>query len=108
MLVGQREELARGRGTGRAQGGEQSGHHAPEQLICLQVQGRSRQPGVALVQERGTQNAQTIDRSFQQLSNDRLGGGVPGQGVQVTLDDDGGRFFVHGRGHRRTRRRQLI
>jgi integrase len=28
----------------------------------------------------------------------RLGGRVPGQGVQVALDDDGGRRFVHGWG----------
>src|SRR5262249_7502380 len=44
-------------------------------------------------------------RPFQQLSNDRLGGGrVPGQGVQVALDDDGGRFFVHGQGPKDPRR----
>jgi hypothetical protein len=42
---------------------------------------------------------------LQQLPNDRLGGRVPGQRVQVALDDDGGRSFVHGPGHRRTKRR---
>ena len=44
------------------------------------------------------------DRLLQQLSNDRLGGRVRGQRVKVALDDDGSRFFVHGRGHRRTGR----
>jgi hypothetical protein len=28
----------------------------------------------------------------------RLGGRVPGQGIQVALDEDGGPLFVHGRG----------
>ena len=104
MLVGQGEELPDGRGAGRPQGREQPGHHAPEQLVRLQVHGRSRQPRVALVQERGAQQAQAADRPFQQLPDDRLGGGVPGQGVQVALDDGGGRFFVHGRGTRGTSR----
>ena len=36
-----------------------------------------------------------------QFANGRLGGGVAGQGVQVSLDDDRGRFFVHGQGTRR-------
>src|SRR5262249_33458204 len=51
---------------------------------------------VAVVQESAAQHAQATDRPCQQLSNDWLAGGVPGQGIQVALDDDGGRFFVHG------------
>jgi hypothetical protein len=52
VLVGQREELAHGRGAGRPQGPEQPGHDAPEQLVRLQVHGRPCQPWVTLVQER--------------------------------------------------------
>jgi hypothetical protein len=64
--------------------------------------------GAGLVQKCGTQQAQAAGRPFQQLPNDRLGGRVPEQRVQVALDDDGGRFFVHGQGHRRSKRRQPI
>jgi hypothetical protein len=38
---------------------------------------------------------EAADRPFQQLANDRLGDTVPGQCIQISLDDDGGRLFVH-------------
>src|SRR5262249_33616465 len=65
---------------------------------CTSAWRRPCEPLVALVQERAAEQAQAAGRPFQQLSNDRLGGRVPGQGVQVALDDDGGRFLVHGQG----------
>jgi hypothetical protein len=60
VLGGQGEELTHGLGV--PQGREQPGHHAPEQLIRLQVHWRLRQPWVAPVQERGAQQAQPADR----------------------------------------------
>ena len=69
-----------------------------EQLIRLQACGWACERWVALVQERAAEQAQAAGRPFQQLSNDRLGGRVPGRGVQLALDDDGGRFVGHGRG----------
>jgi hypothetical protein len=90
------------------QGFNQPGHDAREQLIRLQVHGRPRQPRVALVQERGAHQAQAAGRLFQQLSNDRLGGRVPGQRVQVTLDNAGSQFLVYGQDTRRTRQLRPI
>ena len=96
MLVGQGEELAHGLGADLAQGREQPGHHAAEQLVGLQVQGRLRQPRVAPQEQRGAQQAQAADRPFQQVPDERFCGRVPLQCVQAALDDGGSRFFVHG------------
>src|SRR5262249_54522708 len=46
------------------------------------------------------------DRPVQQLANERLGGRVAEQRVQVALDDGGSRSFLHGEAHRRRRRMQ--
>src|SRR5262249_17903540 len=54
-----------------------------EQLIPLQVHGRSRQPRVALVQKCGAQQPQAAGRPFQHFRNDGIGGSLSGQGVQV-------------------------
>ena len=66
----------------------------PEQLICVLDHRRSRQPRVAPVQVTGAQKTQPADRPIQQLANDRVGGEVVGQRVQVALDDGGSRLFV--------------
>jgi Epoxide hydrolase N terminus len=87
---------------------EQPGHNTPEQLVRLQVHGRPRQPRVALVQERGTQQAQAADSPFQQLPHEWIGDRVPGQRVQVALDDGSGGFLGHGQGTGRTKRPQPI
>src|SRR3954463_5697738 len=39
--------------------------------------------------------SQPVDRPVQQLPDDRLGGRIPGQGVQVALYDGSGGFFAH-------------
>src|SRR3954451_5233536 len=39
--------------------------------------------------------SQPVDRPVQQLPDDRLGGRIPGQGVQVALYDSSGGFFTH-------------
>ena len=64
--------------------------------------------GVALVKKPGTQQVQAAGRRFQQLSNDKLGGGIPRKGVQVSLNDDGGRCFVHRQGHPRIKTASAI
>jgi hypothetical protein len=46
------------------------------------------------VQVTGAQKTQPADRPIQQLANDRVGGEVVGQRVQVALDDGGSRLFV--------------
>jgi hypothetical protein len=96
MLGGQGEELTYSLGPDRPHGREQPGHHAPEQFVRLQVHWWLRQARVAPVQESAAQEAQALDRPVQQRPNDRFGGPVPGQPIQVTLDDGGSRFFVHG------------
>ena len=39
-----------------------------------------------------------LSRPFQQLSNERFGGRIPRQRVQVALDEDDGRFFLQDQG----------
>ena len=100
MLVGQGEELAHGPGAGLAQGLEQPFHHGAEQLVGLQVQRRPRQARIAAVQQRGAEQVQAADGPVEQGPDDRLGGRIPGQLVQVALDHGGGVLFAHGATHR--------
>ena len=62
-----------------------------------EVQRRLRQPRVAPVQQGGAELVQPADGPVQQRPDDRLGGRLPGQGVQVALHDSRGVLFVHGR-----------
>ena len=60
----------------------------------------SRQPILSIcltdaVQEVRAQELQTADRPVEQRPHNRLGGLVPGQGVQVELDRGGGMFCTH-------------
>ena len=96
MLAGQGEELADGPRAGLAQGLEQPLDHGAEHLVGLQVQRRPRQPRVAPVQQGGAEVVQPADGPVEQGPDDRLGGRVAGQFVQVALDDGGGVFLVHG------------
>ncbi len=95
MLVGQGEELAHGPGAGLAQGLEQPFRHGAEQFVGLQVQRRLRQARITPVQQRGAQQVQPADGPVQQGPDDRLGGRIPGQLVEVALHDGGGLFFTH-------------
>src|SRR5271155_4607012 len=103
VLVGQTEELAYGRRTYLAEGHEQPLNHAAEQLVGLQIQRWLRQARVAAVQEIGTQQAQAANRPVDQIPDDRFGGRVPRQRVEVALDGAGGRFFLHGQDRQRKR-----
>ena len=44
---------------------------------------------------RGAQPLESVGGPLQQLPDDRLGGRIAGQGVQVALHDGGGGFFTH-------------
>jgi hypothetical protein len=94
--VGQGEELPHRLGTDRPQGPKQACHHAAEQLVRRQIQRRFGQPGVATVKQMGAQNLQSMSGPLQQRPDDRLGGRIPGQRIQVTLDGGSGSSFVHG------------
>ena len=95
VLVGQGEELAHGLGTDRTHGLEQPFHHAAKHFRRLQIHRRPGQSRVAPVQHGGAQPLQAVSGPFQQLADDRLGGHIPGEGVQVALHDGGGGFFTH-------------
>ena len=103
MLVGQREELAHGPGAGLAQRLEQPFHHGAEQLVGLQVQRRLRQARIAPVQQGGAQQVQSADGPVEQRPDDRLGGRIPAQLVEVALDHGGGVLFAHRATHRSRR-----
>jgi hypothetical protein len=98
VLAGQGEELARPSGcpprADLAQGLEQPLDDGAEQFIDVQIQGRPRQPRVAVVQQRGAELVQAADGSVQQAADERFGRRA-GQRVQVALDDDGGLFLAH-------------
>ena len=96
MLAGQGEELADRRRAGLAEGLEQPLDHRAEHLVGLQVQRRAREPRVAAVEQGGTEVVQPADGPVEQGPDDRLGGGVAGQFVQVALDDGRGLFLTHG------------
>ena len=95
MLVGQGEELAHGLGTDRTHGLEQPFHHAAKHFSRLQIRRRPGQTWVAPVQHVGAQPLQPVNGPVQQLPDDRLGGRIPGQGVQVALHDCSGGFVIH-------------
>ncbi len=95
VLVGQREELAHGPGAGFADRLEQPLHHGAEQFVGLQVQRRLRQARVAFVEKRGAQHVQAAYGPVQQGPDDRLGGRISAQLVQVALDHDGSACFGH-------------
>jgi hypothetical protein len=48
------------------------------------------------MQQRGAQEVQLADGAIQRSPDNRLGGRVFGQFVQVALNDDGGVFLTHG------------
>jgi hypothetical protein len=96
VLAGQREELPRVRRAGLAQGLEEPLDDGAEQLVRLQVRRRPGQAGVAAEQEGGAELMQPADGPVQQGADDRLGGRITGQLVQVALDGRSGVFLVHG------------
>jgi hypothetical protein len=58
-------------------------HHCADKLVVLQVQRRQGQAAVLAVQEVATEDLQAPDRAVQQGADDRLGGLVPGQRLEV-------------------------
>ncbi len=98
MLVGHREELAHGPGAGLAQRLEQPFGQGAQQLVGLHVQWRLRQARVAPVQQGGTQQVQSSDGPVEQGPDDRLGGRIPAQLIEVALDHGGGVLVAHRRG----------
>jgi hypothetical protein len=95
VLAGQGEELADAGRPGLAQRLQEPLDDGREHLVGLEVQRRSGEAGVALVEQGGAELVEAADRPIQQCPNDRLGGRVAGQLVQVSLDGGGGVFPVH-------------
>ena len=98
MLVGQGEELAHVPRPGVPHGLEEPLDHGPEHFVRLEVQRRPRQPRVTPVQQGGAQVLQPADGPVQEGPDDRLRRRVPGQRVQVALDDGRRVIFDHGYG----------
>jgi hypothetical protein len=92
VLVDQGEERADRAGAGRGHRLEQPLHDGGEHLVGLEVQRRQRQPAVLAEQEVAAERLQALDGAVEQGADDRLGGLVPGEGVQVALDGGGGGF----------------
>ncbi len=95
MLIGQREELAHGPGAGVAHRLQKPLHHGAEQFVGLQVQRRLRQARITFVQQGGAKDVQAANGPVQQGPDDRLGGRISAQLVQVALDHDGSVCFSH-------------
>jgi hypothetical protein len=74
-------------------------------LVGLQVQRRLRRARVAPVQQRGAHQVQAADGPVQQGPDDRLGGRITGQLVQVALDHSGGVLIARRAPHRPESRR---
>jgi hypothetical protein len=104
VLVGQREELPHRPGPDLAQGLQEPLGHGVEQFLGLEVQRRPRQAGIAAVQQRGAQQVQAADGPVEQGRDDRLGGRIPRQLVQVALDHGGRLVIAHGPPRRPPRR----
>ena len=85
VLVGQGEEVAHGVGAGLAHGLEQPLHHGAEELVGLQVQRGLRQAGIAPIQEVGAEPLQATDGAVQERPDDRIGGPIPPQRIEVAL-----------------------
>jgi hypothetical protein len=87
--------LADARRTSRAQGLEESLDHGTEQFVCLEVERRLGQSRVTPVQQRGAELVQSVDGTVQEIPDDRLGGGIAGEFIQVPLNGHRGEFFGH-------------